>query len=110
MYAMSRKPRITAIYEATPAPVPQPVECGGLMCIDMNCKHCWGFLDDIDRLFNPTPGVAVDLDEAIYAALGELARRQGTTVSAVAQVVLRRWAARQARSKGSRRGPFPGWF
>lgn len=88
---------ITAIYEATPAPIPPPAQCDGLMmCLDMECRRCWCVLDDIDRLFDLLPGVAVDLDEETYAALGAVARRQGTTVSAVAQVVLQKWAARQA--------------
>jgi hypothetical protein len=65
--------------------------------MDMECKRCWGILEDIDRLLDPAPGVAVDLDDETYAALREVARRQGTTVSAVAQTVLRRWAAGQGR-------------
>jgi hypothetical protein len=60
--------------------------------MNIECKTCWGILDDLDKLFDPAPGVTVDLDDATYAALSAMARRQGTTVSAVAHVVLQKWA------------------
>jgi hypothetical protein len=94
---MPRRPsKIAALYEAIPAPMSPPAECAGLMCLNMECQRCWGILDDLDAIFDPTPGVMVDLDEATYTALGDVARRQGTTMATVAQVVLRKWAARQA--------------
>jgi hypothetical protein len=76
--------------------MPPPAECAGLRCLDLQCKRCWGILDDLDAIFDPTPGVMVDLDDATYAALHDQARRQGTTVAGVAKGVLRKWAARKA--------------
>lgn len=94
---MPRKPNtIAAIYETVPAPIPLPAECGSPLCLNTECKRCWGFLDDLDAIFDPSPGMTLDLDDATYAALQIAARRQGKTTSAVAQAVLRRWAARQA--------------
>jgi hypothetical protein len=86
---------IAAIYETVPASIPPPAECGGMMCMNLECRQCWGVLDELSAIFEPTPGVAVDLDEATYAALQVAASRQGTTVCVVAKAVLRRWAARK---------------
>lgn len=90
---MPQKPsRIADIYAAIPAPIPAPVECGGLMCLNLECRQCWGVVDELNAIFESAPGVAVDLDEATYAALSDVARRQGTTVPAVVQVILQKWA------------------
>jgi hypothetical protein len=91
---MPRKARkIAEMYEIVAAAMPLPTVCDGITCFDMQCERCWGILEDMDRLLDPAPGVTVDLDDPTYAALRDVARRQGTTVAAVAQGVLRQWAA-----------------
>ncbi|KJB90703.1 hypothetical protein N826_36595 [Skermanella aerolata KACC 11604] len=96
--------KIAAIYETVPVLMPPTAECGSPLCLNTECKRCWGFLDDLDDIFEPSPGVAVDLDDMTHDALRDVARQQGTTVSAVAQAVLRRWAAgRKGREARPRR-------
>jgi hypothetical protein len=90
---MPRKPNtIAAIYETVPASIPPPAECGSPLCLNTECKRCWGFLDDLDAIFEPSPGVMVDLDDATYAALQIAARRQGVTMSSIARAILQKWA------------------
>ena len=102
------KPRITVIYEAIPVPVPSPPECGGMLCLNMECRSCWGDLDDLDIIFDPTPGVTVDVDEATYSALLDEARRQSTTVATVAKRLLQEWAERKGQSPPCRKPTIPG--
>lgn len=100
---MPRCPRqpskIAELYEIVAAAVPPPVECDGITCFDMNCERCWSVFDGLGAIFDLKPGVTVDLDEATHAALSHVAQRKGTTVSAVAQTVLQRWAAGQGARK-----------